>query len=116
MQEDTEIKKAIEFAKKKMPDFDTIIDLFEMKFVYITEEAAKVSGYKPEEMVGKHISKFMAIPNDTTSFRETIVKSMIGGLVKIPIKNKEGEEKVIEMKHDTIDVNGHTYLITKAVI
>jgi len=113
--EKQELNKILKLAKKEMPDFDTIIDLFNMTFIYITKPAAKVSGYTPKEMIGNHISKFMSIPSDAGPFKETIIKSMMGGLVKIPIKTKDGEEKIIEMKHTSIDVNGHSYLITKAV-
>jgi len=110
-----EIEKALKLAKEKMPSFDTLIDLYDMTFVYITKEAANVSGYEPEEMIGKQISNFMTIPSDATSFRETIMKSMVGGSVKIPVKTKDGKERIVEMKHTTIELEGHPFLVTKAV-
>jgi len=116
MNEETEKEKALELAKEKLPGFDTLIDLFDMTFVHITKESAQVSGYTPKEMIGRNISKFMAIPSNTSPFKETIMKSMVGGLVKIPVKTKDGKEKVVEMEHVVVEVNGHPYLATKAVI
>lgn len=110
-----EVQGALKVAKSKLEGFDTLIDLFDMTFVYITEEAAALSGYTPKELLGKQISQFMAVPHKTASFRQTIMKTLIGGRVEIPIRTKDGKEKIVNMVHTVVEVNGHPFLATRAV-
>ena len=105
----------LRLARKKMRDFDTIIDLYDMTFVYMTRESARVSGHTPREMIGKPIADFMTIPRRDQSFTKTIMKSMEGGVVRIPVRTKDGKEKVVEMKHAVVELEGYPYLVTRAV-
>lgn len=107
-------KRIIKLASDIMRNFDTIISLFDMTFVYISEESAKLSGYPPEEMIGKHISNFMTADSKSEEFRNIIMKSVSGKAV-VPIKTRSGEKIEILMKFITIKVNGEPFLVTKAV-
>ncbi len=108
-------KKVLEIAEKKLPGFHVIIDLFDMTFVYVTKEGAEVNGYTQEEMMGHSISEFMSVKNQDESFRQTIMKTMIGGIVRIPIRQKSGKEVFIEMKHVVVELEGHSFLVTKSL-
>jgi len=112
--EDAEIKRALKVAKIKMPDFDTAVDLFDMSFVYISEKSARLSGYKPKEMLGKHISNFMTASPKSKEFTEAILSSL-SGRAAIPIKTKSGKEVVVPMDFLTIEVDSHPFLVTRAV-
>jgi len=109
----TELKKVLKLAKEKMPDFDTVIDLFDMTFVYITKKSASLSGHTPKEMIGKHISTFMTTPAKTNGFRNVIAKTMTGKST-IPIKTKTGKQLLVTMDFVTVQVKNHPFLVTKA--
>src|SRR3989339_82084 len=82
-------KEIIKMAEDIMHNFDTIISLFDMSFIYISEESAKISGYSPEEMMGKHISNFMTTDSKSEKFSKVIMNSISGKAV-VPIKTKFG--------------------------
>lgn len=107
-------EEIIKLAKETMHKFDTIIDLFDMCFVYISEESAKLSGYTSDEMIGKHISNFMAIDSKSQDFRKVIMNSMRGKAI-VPIKTKSGKIIEIPMDFITIKVKGEPFLVTRAV-
>ncbi len=106
--------RLMEVAKKKMPGFHVIIDLFDMTFVYVTKEGAEMSGYTQDDMIDKPISDFMSVKNSDEPFTKTIMKTLVGGLVRIPLITKSGEERLVEMKHVMVEIDGHPFLITKA--
>jgi PAS domain S-box-containing protein len=115
MNEDELINEVKKLAEEKMPNFDTIIDLFDMSFIYISEKSAKLSGYMSEEMVGESIHKFMNIPSgDNESFQDILMKTMIGGNVKIPIKTKDGKSIDVLMNFVLIEVDNHPFVATRA--
>ena len=62
MDEEQILKEVMKQAEEKLPNFYTIIDLFDNCFVYISKESAQISGYTPEEMIGESIHGFMTIP------------------------------------------------------
>ena len=38
------------------------------------------------------------------------------GAAVIDIKTKEGKDELVKMRHSTIEVDGHPFLVTKAVL
>ena len=112
--QNVEIKEVLELAEKKMPEFDTIIDLFDMTFVFISAESARLSGYTPKEMIGRHISNFMTTPDKTEEFRQIIKKTREDKVVTIPIKTKSGKELPVQMNFATIEIKEFPFLVTKA--
>lgn len=115
MDEGEILKELMKQARKKLPDFDTIIDLFDMCFVFISKKSAEMSGYTPNEMIGESIHGFMNIPSsDKESFQDILMKTMVGGNVEIPIKTKDGKELNVLMNFVTIEIDNHPFIITKA--
>jgi len=109
------IKEVLKKAEEIMPDFDTIIDIFDMSFIYVSEESARIAGYTPEEMINEPIHQFMNIPaTDGESFQNVMMKTMVGGNIEIPIKKKDGREMRIIMNFKTIEIDNHPFIVTKA--
>ena len=111
--EEAEIKRALKLAELKMPDFDTVIDLFDMTFIHIGKESAQLSGYTPKEMIGKHITDFMTTTPKADEFKNIILNTL-EGRATIPIKTKSGKEILVPMDFLTIEVENHPFLVTKA--
>lgn len=107
-------EKVLRLAREIMQNFDTVISLFDMTFVYISEESADLSGYTPKEMVGKHISNFMATGAKSDEFRTVILNSM-SGKATVPIRKKSGKVIEIPMEFITINVEGEPFLVTSAI-
>jgi len=41
-----------------MPDFNAILDMFDLTFVYVSKESAALTGRKPEELIDQQITNF----------------------------------------------------------
>lgn len=113
MDEKKEREEALKKAKELMSGYDTIIDFYDMTFIYISEESAKMSGYTSKEMIDQPISKFMTINPESEEFRK-VIQGTVSGEATIPIKTKSGEEIKVPMSFLTVKVGEHPFLVTKA--
>ena len=97
-------------AKKAMPNPDAIIDVYDLTFVWVNTKAAK--RYNASEMINKQIFGFTFMGK--MGVRETLSTLFAkGGLIKIPIKSKDGRKILKSMRHKIFLFENNPYLATK---
>ena len=102
---DDEISKALLLAREKVrngdiKDFELILDVAEMSFVWVSEEAARLSGRTVPELIGSNFFETDDISPD--ELRDIILElSRSGGKYTIPISTMSGTRSV-EMEFRSI--------------
>ena len=116
---DFEVAKALELAKEKVgdgesEDFELLIDISDMCFVWVSEKVAKLSGRTVSEMIGSRVFDITRIPAE--ELRDILVRLKKGGKLKLPLTTKDGRKKVLEMVFTPIYVTrDRPFLVAKII-
>ncbi len=101
-------------ARKYIKDVNTIVDLFDVSFAYISEEVARFLGFSADQLIGKKIPKSIF---DINASKQIIAEDMAKskGTREFKIKNKNGDEVPVIAHFHTFEYDGGTYQAVKII-
>ena len=108
------VKKLLEIANKYLKDPDTIIDPYDMTFVWLSEKSKKYAG----NQVGKQIASVSKDPGGKIDFQSLNVEA---GTIDYNIKKKKiaiqvgSEYKNVWINSVVIEFNNQPYLVSKFI-
>ena len=93
-------KELKQYITGKHGTIDVIIDLFSMELVWVSDEFAETLGFKPDELIDKHVNEVLILD------RKLLVKEVS----KILGKKSMDDTKVLRKKSgEKIRIDGRLY-------
>ena len=116
---DSHIGRALEVASEKLKgtnfmDFELLVDVSDMTYVWVSEEAARITGHTVPEMIGSAAFETNQLPDEE-------LKAIIAELRKwmryrMPLTAKGGARREVEMEFKPIYLGRERpYLVAKIV-
>ena len=100
-------------AKKHLSDFDFIVDLFDLQFIWANQNVSDIIGFSKDEIIKKHVLDLLVI--NENEYRRSLVERMTkgSGNVDLIMKRKDNTHVSLSIQFCTMSFNGGEYLIDK---
>ncbi len=109
-----ELERLLEKAKKKLADFDMIVDPYDLSFVWVSEKICKMIGLsEAEAMATQMIEIHTGQEEEVRRIESEFSCPFPDKQVKLPIRTKDGKELHINTKASCFEFDGQPYVIGK---
>jgi hypothetical protein len=110
-----DIDKLLGIANNHITDPDTIIDPYDMTYVWLSQNAQKFLG----DIVGKRVAMDSRSPDGSADYGRLDMVSALNdtksGRRKIVVQSGSGQRREMLIAYKIIDFEGQPYLVTKAI-
>ncbi len=105
----------LEEAQKHIPDCDYIVDLFDLKFQWVSDKVLVETGFSMNEVLGMRNIDIVSDKYDEVTLRRELIERITQGKgqKQYNIKTKSRGELVCDFAYNTFSFNGVWYMAGK---